>query len=391
MTGNPGHYADELNFSRDEYEQRLKTVQAHMERAGIDVLIVSTCINIHYLTGYQNSGQDRFQCLLVTRSGEPHFVLRKLWFTAVAGLSWTKGGTPVGDTEDMFEATLAAIHKLAGDTAAVGYDQSNLGLPPAIIDGLRKALPKARFVPAFGVVEKARLFKSPAELDCIRRAAALSVRGLEALIKAVEPGKTEKDLMAASYFEMVSNGSDYVSAQPIVVAGYREPARRCLTEGREIRSGTSIWYEGSAFVKRYGAPIMRTMSVGKPSAELQRISDVMARALDAIVNTAASGVTSGAVDRAARSIVEDAGLGEFWLHRTGYSMGVSFSPTWGEGEIMDLKANDPRKLEAGMVFHTVPWVLVPGMGCIGNSETWAVTETGVEVLTQTPRELRVCL
>ena len=69
--------------------------------------------------------------------------------------------------------------------------------------------------------------------------------------------------------------------------------------------------------------------------------------------------------RAARSIVEDAGLGDYWLHRTGYSMGVSFSPTWGEGEIMDLKANDPRTLVAGMVFHTVPWVLVPGMGCIG--------------------------
>lgn len=390
MKNDSGYYADELNFSKEEYERRLKTVQRHMDGAKIDILIVSTCINIHYLTGYQNSGQDRFQCLLVPKDGEPHFVLRKLWFTAVAGLSWTKGGTPVGDTEDMFEATLAAIRKMAGDTAAIGYDQSNLGLPPGIIDGLRMALPAARFVPAFGVVEKARLYKSTAELDCIRRAAELSVRGLDAAIRAINPGKTEKDLMAASYFEMVSSGSDHVSAQPIVVSGYREPARRCMTEGREIRRGTSIWYEGSAFVKRYGAPIMRTMSVGKPSADLQRIADVMVRALDAILNTAGPGVESGKVDRAARSIVEEAGLGDFWLHRTGYSMGVSFSPTWGEGEVMDIKADDPRKLEAGMVFHTVPWVLVPGLGCIGNSETWAVTEAGVELLTKTPRELRVC-
>src|SRR4051812_17547760 len=97
MTNDPGYYADELNFSREEYERRLKTVQTHMDGAKLDVLIVSTCINIHYLTGYQNSGQDRFQCLLVPKDGEPHFVLRKLWFTAVAGLSWTKGGTPVDD------------------------------------------------------------------------------------------------------------------------------------------------------------------------------------------------------------------------------------------------------------------------------------------------------
>ena len=56
---------------------------------------------------------------------------------------------------------------------------------------------------------------------------------------------------------------------------------------------------------------------------------------------------------------------------------------------MDLKPDDPRPLKAGMVFHTVPWVLIPELGAIGLSETWAVTETGVEVLTETPRELRV--
>ena len=390
MATDPGLYTDELYFPVSEYQRRLDALHRYMDEAGIGILIVSSCINIHYLSGYQNSGQDRFQCLLVPRNGAPHFILRKLWFTAVAGLSWIKSGTPVGDTEDMFEATLEALRNLGGDAASIGYDHQNLGLPPAIIDGLRSALPHAHFVPASGLVEKCRLLKSSLELACIRRAADLSVRGIEAAIAAVQPGKTEKDLMAVAYHAMVSGGSDYVSASPIVVAGYREPARRCLTEGRELRAGTSIWYEGSAFVKRYGAPIMRTMSVGLPSTELQRISDVMVRALDAILNSAGPGVPAGDVDRAARSIVEDAGLGGFWLHRTGYSMGVSFSPTWGEGEIMDIKQGDTRLLEPGMVFHTVPWVLVPGMGCIGNSETWAVTSTGVEVLTKTPRELRVC-
>jgi Xaa-Pro dipeptidase len=144
-------------------------------------------------------------------------------------------------------------------------------------------------------------------------------------------------------------------------------------------------------VKRYGAPIMRTVSIGKPSSELARISDVMVRALEALLMAVRPGVTSGSVDRAARTIVEDAGLGGYWLHRTGYSMGVSFPPTWGEGEIMDIKAGDPRVLEPGMVFHTVPWVLIPRLGCIGNSETWIVTEHGAEVVTKTPRQLRVCL
>ncbi|HYC46643.1 MAG TPA: Xaa-Pro peptidase family protein [Burkholderiales bacterium] len=389
MTDEAGYYPDELAFPISEYRRRLHTLHRHMDTAGVDVLLVTTCINIHYLTGYQNSGQDRFQCLIVPRNGNPHFVLRKLWFTAVLGLSWTKEGTPVDDTADMYDATLDAVSRIGGSNCSIGYDHQNLSVPPAFLDRLRTAFPNARLVPSFGLVEKCRLYKSDLELQAIRSAAKLSVIGYEAAFNEMQPGKTERDVMAASYNAMVRAGSDYVSAQPIVVAGYRKPPRRCLTEGRTLRAGTSVWYEGSAFVRRYGAPIMRTASIGKPSAELMRISAVMVKALNAILDTARPGVTAGAVDRAARAVVEEAGLGQFWLHRTGYSMGASFSPTWGEGEIMDIKADDPRVLEPNTVFHTVPWVLVPELGCIGNSETWMVTETGVDVLTKTPRELRV--
>ncbi|HEX2831006.1 MAG TPA: Xaa-Pro peptidase family protein [Burkholderiales bacterium] len=382
-------YEDELAFPASEYQRRLHVLHENMDAAGVDVLLVTTCINIHYLTGYQNSGQDRFQCLIVPRNGEPHFVLRKLWFTAVLGLSWTKAGTPVEDTDDMHAATLDALKRIAGSTASIGYDHQNLGMPPAFYDRLRATFSNARLVPSFGLVEKCRLYKSEPELQAIRSAAKLSVLGFEAAFNEMTPGKTESDVMAASYNTMVRAGSDYVSAQPIVVAGYRDPPRRCLTEGRTLREGTSVWYEGSAFVRRYGAPIMRTTAIGKPSADLAKISAVMVSALNAILDTAGPGVTAGAVDRAARAVVEKAGLGRFWLHRTGYSMGASFSPTWGEGEIMDIKAGDTRVLEPNTVFHTVPWVLVPGLGCIGNSETWMVTHDGVEVLTITPRELRI--
>ncbi|MDP6108359.1 MAG: aminopeptidase P family protein, partial [Candidatus Brocadiia bacterium] len=78
-----------------------------------------------------------------------------------------------------------------------------------------------------------------------------------------------------------------------------------------------------------------------------------------------------------------------WLHRTGYSIGIGFPPGWGEGHVMDIKPDDKRPLRVGMVFHTVPMVLLPGLGAVGVSETWAVTRGGVEVLTDTPRVLRV--
>lgn len=385
----PTPKSDTLPFTLTEYQERLRQLRAFMIEARVDVLLVTTSVNIYYLTGYHNSGQDRFQCLIVPREGDPHFVLRKLYFTAVSGLSWTKTGTAVADTGSMLDATEAALQRLSPRGATVGYDDVNLGLPPALLDGLKNALADRHFVRAGGLVERCRCIKSPAELNFIKRACAISVQGLEAAVAELKPGSNENDLMAASYNMMIRAGSEFMSHEPIVVAGSRSPARRTVTEGRNIQVGESIWYEGSAHVRRYGGPIMRTMTLGAPHPEVQRIHGVMRGALDALLDTAGPGITSGAVDAAARSHVEASGLGQFWLHRAGYSVGASFPPNWVEGDVMDLKAGDRRVLQPGMVFHTVCWLLVPEFGAIGLSETWTVTQSGIDVLTKTPRELRV--
>jgi IclR family KDG regulon transcriptional repressor len=141
--------------------------------------------------------------------------------------------------------------------------------------------------------------------------------------------------------------------------------------------------------KRYGGAIMRPVSVGKPADDTKRRAEVMVNALSAIIEAIRPGVASGAVDQAGRRIVEEAGLGKYWLHRTGYSIGVGFPPGWGEGHIFDLKPGDERKLESGMTFHLVPNLLIPGEGAMGFSETVLVTRNGCEVLTKIPRRLLV--
>lgn len=377
-----------VTLPESEYRARLAKLHGYMDEFRLDALLVTTSANIYYLTGYQNSGQDQFQALIVPRDGLPHFVLRRLYFTAVASLSWTGGGTPVDDTETNLSACIDALVKLGLRGAHIGYDHEGLGLPPALLEGLRAALPEATFVRGGGLVERCRRIKSEREIALIRRSCALSVAGLDAAIAVAHPGSSESAMMAAAYEAMIRGGSEFVSNQPIVVAGSRTPARRTVTEGRGIEPGMSIWYEASASVGRYGGPIMRTISVGPPSAEVQRISDLMVRVLNRILETARPGVTSGEVDQAGRALVVEAGLSDRWLHRTGYSVGVSFPPSWVEGEVFDIKSGDTRRLEPGMVFHTVPWLLMPGIGSVGLSETWLVTETGVEVLTDTPRGLR---
>ena len=213
-TGSSSSTQSGYPFNLEEYEERLRKLRDGMRKADIDILLVTSSVNIFYLSGFFNSGQDKYQCLVVPLDGEPHFILRKLYFTAVEALSWIKGGTPVPDTESSFDATKAYLELIGGGTARIGYDDQNLSLPPAILDGLRAALTGAAFVPAGGLVEVCRKIKSPQEIAYIKQACDLSVSGLEAGIAEIRPGATENDFSAAVYGAMIPGGGQRLRQWP---------------------------------------------------------------------------------------------------------------------------------------------------------------------------------
>ena len=376
-------------FTIEEFKARLKQVRDGMKAAGIDILLVTGPENIYYLSGYRTTGYYIYQALAVPLDGDPQFVVRALEFTNVEGLSWIKTGYKVEDTESYFEATANCIDKMGGAKARIGYDDGGFFLPASILDGLRERMKGATFVPDGGLVEKSRMIKSPQEIAYIRQASAYAVAGMEAGIAHTRAGVSENDIAGETYNALVRAGSEYVGSQPYVVTGRRSALGHATFERQVVQPGDDVFFEVGGCIYRYGGAIMRSVSVGKPSAEFQRAADAVLGALDAILNAAKPGVTSGEVDRAGRSVVEKAGFGDRWHHRTGYSIGIGFPPGWGEGHIMDLKPDDDRPLQAGMAFHTVPLLLMPEIGSVGFSETFAITESGCEVLTDTPRELRV--
>jgi Xaa-Pro aminopeptidase len=387
--GRAGGNGADLPFTLGEYRDRLAGVRRLMQERSVDVLLLTGPENIYYLSGYQTTGYYIYQALVVPADGEPQFVVRKFEMTNVQGLSWLKSGFGVEDTEDPLDVTVRAVRAAAGAGPRIGYEDRGFFLPPAILDGLRARLPQGRFVPASGIVEARRLVKSAAEIGYIRAAAVAAGAGLKAGLAAIRPGRTENHVAGAIYAGMLGAGSEYPSSQPYVVTGPRAALGHASYAGHRIRAGHLVYIETGGCVKRYGGAIMRMVAVGKPSAEVKRTAAVMIEALGAIIGAIRPGVTSGSVDEAGRSVVERAGLGKHWLHRTGYSIGVGFPPGWGEGHIFDLKPNDERRLEAGMTFHLVPLLLIPGTGAMGFSETVLVTKTGCEVLTRIPRRLVV--
>ena len=186
-------------------------------------------------------------------------------------------------------------------------------------------------------------------------------------------------------------GSEYVSSQPYVVAGKRSALCHATFERQRVKKRDVVFFEVGGCYYRYGGAIMRSVAVGKPTLKLQNAADAVLGALDAVLNAVRPGVTSGEVDAAGRNVVKKAGLGQYWLHRTGYSIGIGFSARLGRRPRHRPEAERPAAAGGGddLPHHTVPMLLVPDIGAVGFSETWTVTKTGVRVLTDTPRKLHI--
>lgn len=385
----PTGSAPSLPFSREEYRQRVRAIRREMQAQGLEVLMLTSPENIYYISGYHTTGYHRYQAMLLPLSGTPLFVVRALEIGHVWGLSWIKKAVALDDGDDPLEGTVEALSMCGARSARIGFEDQRFFLPPAILDGLRARLRAARFVPASGIIERCRVIKTAAEIDYIRVASRAAVAAMRAAVARIQAGRSENDVAAAVYRGLLKAGSEYPSIPPHVGAGERSALGHASYEGHTIRRGDTVYVEVAASRRRYGGAVMRTVAVGAPSLRTRKTAGVVVSALDALIEAIRPGVTADAVDRAGRTVVEGAGLGRSWLHRSGYSIGISFPPGLGEGYAFDLKPRDQRRLAPGMTFHLVPVLLIPGLGAMGFSETVLVTDSGCELLSQFPRRLFV--
>ena len=223
----------------------------------------------------------------------------------------------------------------------------------------------------------------------MRRAAALTDRALDAACAAVEVGVSDGELAAAITNVIYGEGGEVTSLGPIVAVGYRAGAPHSSFNGTRVQAGDSVFLELTAQVRRYTAPIMRSVWLGEPSAEILRLADAGAAAVETIVRTARPGLPASEVARAGRAELEPI-LDQVMFHNSyGYPVGIGFPPTWTESLGFYLRTTNDQLLEAGMTFHLPISLRRFGEFGVNQSHTMLVTETGAETLTQSTARLLV--
>jgi Xaa-Pro dipeptidase len=370
-------------FSEAEYNRRQEATRQQMAERGLDTLLVFNAENILYLCGYQTIGYSSYLCLTVPLEGEMTLLVREMEMGCAQYYAWLDDLIFYSDHEDPVEVLVAAMKERGRATGVVGIEKDAAFIGANRAGQLETLLSgEAKVVDGAGTVEPARAIKSAEEIEYLRKACRATEAGMLAGIEAVNVGATENDVSAAMFAATVGGGSTFMSSQPIVTSGPRSGVAHTTFDNRLIQSGDVVLLELGGCVNRYSGGLMRSVTLGAVPDEVHRMAAVCREALEAAIDATAPGVPAGVPDDRCAEVIRKAGYEQNFRKRTGYSVGVSYPPDWGEGHIISMRHGETALLQPGMVFHIPPALRQYGEWGVGTSETILVNETGCEVLTQ---------
>ncbi len=389
--------APDLPFSRDEYARRLAKTRTAMERAGIEVLVCSDPSNMAWLTGYDGWSFYVHQCVVVPPHGDPVWFGRGQDANGARRTSYLADESIVGYPDHFVQSTerhpmdeLSRLLDARGwGRLPTGVEMDNYWFSAAAYAALQRGLPNARFRDATGLVNWQRAVKSTQELTYMRRAARI-VEAVHARILAlIEPGMRKCDLVAEIYDAGIrgadGHGGDYPAIVPLLPSGEAASAPHLTWNDQPMRQGEGTFFEVAGCYKRYHCPLSRTVFLGKPTQAFLDAEAATLEGMAAGLEAARPGGTCEDIALAFSAVLRRHGFVKD--NRTGYSIGLSYPPDWGE-RTMSLRAGDRTVLEPGMTFHFMSGLWLDSMG-IEITESIVIAETGVECLADVPRRLFV--
>ena len=361
------------------HKNRLNCLIEQASAHGLDALALMPGPNLFYLTGLSFHLSERPVVALFPVDSPPAIILPALEAAKVEQADLALDPFPYTDEEGHPPAFRNACVALGLPDRAVGVELLQMRLLEARL--LEQCAPGCQLVPAEDALAALRLCKDEHELQQMRRAVAVTEAALRSTMDQTRAGMTEREVAGLLTMEMLRAGGEGMAFSPIVVAGPNAASPHAVPSDRPIGAGETVVIDCGATVGGYAADITRTFAIGALEPELARVYEVVRAANGAGRAAAGPGVPAEEVDRAARAVIEEAGYGEYFIHRTGHGLGLEVH------EPPYIVAGNERILEPGMVFTVEPGVYLPGRGGVRIEDDVVVTSDGAESLTAFPREL----
>ncbi|MGH3322515.1 MAG: M24 family metallopeptidase [Streptosporangiaceae bacterium] len=360
--------------------ERLRRVRDATAGAGVDALLLTPGPDLRYVTGYDATQLERLTCLAVPAHADPFLVVPRLELPAAEASPAAGLGidiTPWGETDDPY-AMVAG--RLPGGIRRVGLADRMWAM---MVLRFRAALPAAEQVTAGEALRELRMRKTPAEIEALRQAGAAIDRVHDRVPGWLRPGRTEREVGRDIGEAILAEGHATVDFV-IVGSGPNAASPHHEVSDRVIEAGDAVVVDiGGTTPEGYCSDETRTYAVGRPPAGFGDYYQVLRRAQEAACAAVRPGATPESVDAAARDIIDGAGHGDHFVHRTGHGIGLE------SHEEPYIVAGNTEPLEAGMTFSIEPGIYLAGRHGARIEDIVVCTEDGVERLNRTDRALTV--
>jgi ectoine hydrolase len=254
---------------------------------------------------------------------------------------------------------------------------------------LQTGLPKVRFQDATGLVNWQRAVKSAQEIEYMRRAARIVEKMHERIVERVEPGIRKNELVAEIYHAAIlgagNHGGDYPAIVPMLPSGQDASAPHLTCDDKPMEAGLGTFFEIAGCHRRYHCPLSRTVWLGKPPQAVVEAEKAVLEGMEAGLAASKPGNTCEDIARGFFDVLKKYGIQK--ESRTGYPIGLSYPPDWGE-RTMSLRPGDHTVLQPGMTFHFMTGLWREDWG-LEITESILITGDGVETFCNYPRRVVV--
>ncbi len=357
---------------------RLSRLQAQMAKAGVDLVAIAPTPNMRYLLGFAPLADERPCVLLITCQGTRLVVpeLNADQIEACTGMEAIRWTDDIGPQQALCDA-LSALGAGPGFVLAV-----DAAMRADALLLLQETINPQRCLSSAEIMSALRMCKSDREIEALARAAAQADRALMVGADACQPGVTERQVAEkiANYFRQ--DGAEAVDVT-LVASGPNSAFPHHEAGDRRLQVGDTIIIDIVATLDGYKSDVTRVVHLGEPSPQVRAVYEVVLEANRRGREAAVAGAYARDVDRAARAVVEQAGYGPYFIHRTGHGLGMEVH------EAPWISAESTTMLEPGMVFSVEPGIYLGGQFGIRIEDIVVVTEGECRCLTGLDRALIV--